>query len=65
MPIVGALAWFSIASTIFLGNLNVARESPEFPSVIVAITTGSVAKTHNRAQAEGRVAPSPGRRRAP
>lgn len=34
MPIVGALAGFSIASTIFLANLNLVRESAEFPSLI-------------------------------
>lgn len=34
VPIVGALAGFSVASTIFLANLNFARESPAFPSLI-------------------------------
>lgn len=33
-PIVGTLAGFSVASTIFLANLAVTRESADFPSLI-------------------------------
>lgn len=33
-PIVGALAGFSVASTIFIANLTVTRQTPEFPSLI-------------------------------
>lgn len=34
MPIVGALAGFSVASTIFIANLTVTRQAPGFPSLI-------------------------------
>lgn len=34
MPIVGALAGFSVASTIFIANLTVTRHAAQFPSLI-------------------------------